>query len=347
MHVLRVRNVNGALPQGIHLLNDMGHWQDSRNGRVRVCPVPVTTLYESPINRVIVNPVRDANPFFHLFESLWMLAGRNDLKYVEQFAANMRTYSDDGETMWGAYGWRWRSFFNGVDQLSWVISRLKKDHNDRRVVLQMWDGETDPGVAEQGGKDVPCNLTAHFQMDPNGALNMTVFNRSNDIIWGAYGANAVHFSILQEYVASMVGVPVGRYWQVSDNFHAYEELYQKMHDEFVKGSGVGWYDPYHRQHIKAYPLVTKPETWDRDLAMFLDEPTAIGFRDPFFRKIAVPMFMAHRAFKENDAPVRYDRAHEILEQMPKDNDWRTAAKEWIDRREAKWKKAQDDGPDYN
>ena len=43
----------------------------------------------------------------------------------------------------------------------------------------------------------------------NGRLQMTVHCRSNDIIWGTYGANAVHFSILQEYVAARIGVDLG------------------------------------------------------------------------------------------------------------------------------------------
>ena len=32
-------------------------------------------------------------------------------------------------------------------------------------------------------------------------LCMTVCNRSNDMLWGAYGANVVHMSMLQEFVA--------------------------------------------------------------------------------------------------------------------------------------------------
>lgn len=51
---------------------------------------------------------------------------------------------------------------------------------------------------------------------------MTVANRSNDIIWGCYGANAVHMSMLQEFVANALGIPVGLYNQVSNDWHIYE-----------------------------------------------------------------------------------------------------------------------------
>ena len=51
---------------------------------------------------------------------------------------------------------------------------------------------------------------------------MTVCNRSNDMLWGAYGANAVHMSMLQEYLASRLEIAVGEYTQISDSFHVYQ-----------------------------------------------------------------------------------------------------------------------------
>lgn len=331
MRTLEAQNVNHALPKGLMLLHRHGEVRDSRNGQVRVSPVPVTTVYGLPQQRVIFDETRDANPFFHLFESLWMLSGRNDLAYVEQFAKNMRNYSDDGETMWGAYGWRWRSFF-GFDQIAWAIKRLTENPDDRRVVVQMWDARADPYVADSGGRDVPCNTQLQFQVSTRGQLDMMVFNRSNDIIWGAYGANAVHFSILQEYVASALGIPIGQYWQISCNYHAYEDLYQRllpMAREYVGGT-VESRCPYREGEVEPWPLMTgtNSRTWNEDLMMFLDEPGAIGSRHSFFRKVAKPMFMAHRAYRD-DSP---DTALEILHQMPLKNDWRRAAIEWVERR---------------
>jgi len=50
---------------------------------------------------------------------------------------------------------------------------------------------------------------------------MVVFNRSNDMVWGCYGANAVHFSFLHEFIGRSTGLPLGTYTQVSVNLHAY------------------------------------------------------------------------------------------------------------------------------
>lgn len=69
MEILKVRNVQHALPEGIRLLEYFGNWQDSRNGRVVSMPCPVTTVYSKPTERVLFWDLRNANPFFHLMES--------------------------------------------------------------------------------------------------------------------------------------------------------------------------------------------------------------------------------------------------------------------------------------
>ena len=110
MRVLKVRNVHDALIRGIDLLHVENCKSESRNGIVYESTTPVTTVYNRPSERVLFWEERDANPFFHFMEGLWMLEGRNDLKFVYQYNKGMKNYSDDGETLHGAYGWRWRSF---------------------------------------------------------------------------------------------------------------------------------------------------------------------------------------------------------------------------------------------
>ena len=113
MKVINARNVNDALLLGIDLFNDDTNYrvQESRNGTTYEALEPVTTVYSNPCERVCLLKARDANPFFHYIESLWMLAGRKDLKPLTYFVKSMEDFSDDGETLWGAYGWRWKSYF--------------------------------------------------------------------------------------------------------------------------------------------------------------------------------------------------------------------------------------------
>ena len=334
MQVIEVRNVHDALVRGMDLLHTEDFKNESRNGRVYQARTPVTTVYERSKERVLFWAERDANPFFHFMEGLWMLDGRNDLEFVKHFAKSMENYSDDGKSLWGAYGWRWRSYF-GYDQLKVIIERLKKDGEDRRSVLQMWDAENDLG---RDGKDVPCNTSIYFKEDTTGCLQMTVSNRSNDIIWGAYGANAAHMSMLHEYMASNIGIPVGRYYQISDNFHAYEELFDKLLDKLIGRDALDFYtqrtamknNPYLVGEVAPYPMINvSPDLWDIDLLTFLDRVPFedVEFNDRFFTEVAVPMqdaFWLHKLGKTEEAII------EIQECAA--TDWRKACFEWLDRR---------------
>lgn len=226
-------SVNEAFPAILQELLSEGELTDTRNGLVKSLPGVSTITYQNPRHRVLFSPERDANPFFHVAESLWMLAGRDDLEYVEYFAKNMASFSSNGRTLHGAYGQRWYRY----DQIQTVIEQLRSNPDSRRVVLSMWDAVIDLADTPENAKDKPCNLMVLFEIR-KGRLNMTVFNRSNDAVWGTFGANAVHFSFLQEYIACSVGVEVGVYNQVSNNLHLYtESLYgERLFNNLVDSS---------------------------------------------------------------------------------------------------------------
>jgi hypothetical protein len=86
MIVNHARTVSEALSQGLHAIRIHGIAKPSRVGDVLVMPRPIMTEYADPTNRVLFSPMRDANPFFHVMETLWMLAGRNDLASTLQQA---------------------------------------------------------------------------------------------------------------------------------------------------------------------------------------------------------------------------------------------------------------------
>lgn len=347
MHVITARNVHDALPRGVQLLLEKGAQRDSRNGPVLQARGPVTTLYAQPCERVMLWPERDANPFFHLLESLWMLAGRNDLAFPAGILPRFREFSDDGRTLHGAYGHRWRQHF-GSDQIKLIIDELTRDPDSRRCVLQMWDAPSDLGRA---GRDLPCNTHIYFGVSAEGALDMTVCCRSNDIIWGAYGANAVHFSVLQELMADALRRPVGRYWQISNNYHAYLSTLgpvQHLGETCADGyRGDRWVNPYeddgtpsmpsYRAALRRHRLLDPEHGWQQlleDCALLIDQPEAVGFRHSFIRRVAKPMLMAQRVWAERQHAVswRVLAMREILEQMPEHNDWRVAAEQWCARR---------------
>ena len=342
-----VRNVNHALPEMLWWLKAAGIQEGSRNGPVLVAPGPVIVSYRYPWERVLFSKDRDANPFFHFMEALWMLDGRRDVAWIQQFNSRMGGFSDDKTSLWGAYGYRWRSFFVH-DQIQAVITHLRAWPDSRRAVLTMWSPNGDLWTMRsdwreeldgQGGprsRDVPCNTHAYLAIH-DGHLDLTVCNRSNDAIWGAFGANAVHMSFLHEYVARHLSLTIGTYHQFSNNMHLYPECYGK---DIAERMAVEVDDRYSTGIAAAHPLILANqetmEDWDRDLRQFIDmadptrDPTVdrrFGFYTDFFAYTAAPMLRSWQERKRDETDGLEQATHI---QAP---DWRLACAEWIIRRE--------------
>lgn len=363
--VNNVRNVNEALSEGmLTVASKHAHEQQSRNGPVRVAPGPVVTVTQNPLERVLFSPLRNANPFFHLMESLWMLAGRNDLPWLAYYNRQMATYSDDGGlTQPAAYGHRWRNYF-GYDQLEAVLQELTRDPLSRRAVLAMWNagGDRDNSIlvvagdmiaALSGSKDVPCNTHAYFQLRTVGQgtfLDMTVCNRSNDVLWGAHGANAVHFSVLLEYMAAglswRLGFPikVGTMVQFSNNYHLYTDVIKVTPEKMALDASD--HDYYAQKKVVAAPMFSWEDVdiFDKEVGPFCDwasprkntqavRPKWEGLHD-FLLTTAAPMVRAWDQHKRAHYPNAIGVAHEIQA-----SDWGLACREWLararDRRAAK------------
>lgn len=322
MQVIQGRNVNKLFPLGVDRLALDGVKQSSRNGDTLEFATPVTSVYERPTERVLFDAVRDANPFLHLFDGLYCLAGRNDVAWIARFGGKMADYSDDGTTFNGAYGYRWRHQYS-FDQLLEVVTLLQREPDTRRAVIQMWEPD-DLKKSLPGGimsRDVPCNTAIFFKIR-NGLLNMTVCNRSNDMIWGAYGANVVQFSMLQEYVAALVGVDVGVYYQVSDSLHAYTDVFDK-----VRSQNKWINDAYETGEVAPFKMVHAVEDFDHDLQTFVSEQGATDYANPFFTCVAEPMRRAWFHYKNRDRI----RAVEAMTFVTA-SDWRKAGTEWLARR---------------
>jgi hypothetical protein len=154
---------------------------------------------------------------------------------------------------------------------------------------------------------------------------MLVTNRSNDIVWGAYGANAVHFSYLLEYVASSIGVKVGRYWQVSNDFHIYERHWPLIGSKPTFGEDMYLVD----SKLAHIPLLGtfSPRRFSTDLLNWIERPTITPDTDvPFIRGVLYPVYMAWENRKTDPGACSW-----WLEQCV-DSAWTLACQRWIARR---------------
>jgi len=336
---IAVDNVNEALPLGLSLLRDHGVKRVSRGIETIKMNGPVSTIYRTPTRRVLFDEVRDANPFFHLMESLWILGGSNRLALPAYYLNRYADFSDDGVTLHGAYGRRlrhWADDTGECDQIISAINLLRDKPDSRQVVMSIWDPAQD---MLRITKDMPCNDMVMFNIE-DGALDMQVCNRSNDAIWGAYGANAVQFSMLHEVIATAVGVEVGYYVQQSWNYHVYPSnpFWQKFLDGTHEHGDK--YNPYMTPDVQPWTVAATPaealsvlEDCVALCALFEsgDHKTAqYQWKTDFFKQVVQPVMDAYEAYKDKDWKLALHYAENIAA-----GDWQVACTQWLVRRMSK------------
>jgi thymidylate synthase len=330
MKIVRARNVCVALPLTMEYLKKNGRNEPSNGGEVIVAQEPMITETQLPRERVLFSAARDANPFFHLFEAIWMLAGENNGFMLDRFIKNFSgRYGEEDGLIHDAYGWRWRHAF-GFDQLDAVVQRLLINPLERQCVIQMWDAM---GYDDLQGKwkTRPCNTHVFLRLN-NHALDITVCCRSNDMIWGCHGANAVHFSVLQEYIAARIDAEIGTMYQISNNAHIYLEQYPFMRaGESDKLVIHKFYDDRY-DRVSPLAMFLEPGEIDQDIRMFMDNMEAgdlefTEYRNPWFYNTLTKAIQAHGLFKQKQFTEALVRAEEI-----EASDWRVACYEWIERR---------------
>lgn len=296
-----------------------GEREETRNGPVLTIQTPTVLTLHNPMRRVLTDATRDANPFFHVMEFIWMMAGSRDIKWIARFNKNMMSFSDNGVIQHAAYGYRWRKHFE-MDQIRKAILLLQKNPHDRRVVINMWSPVCDLG---REGKDFPCNTQLMFRVI-NGHLNMTVINRSNDLIWGALGANLCHMTMLHELITSFAGLKLGDYIVFTNNLHMYESV---PNFEYYTKHVPDQRDIY-RSEAAPYPLVQSGETYDDFVAdcedlVSLPYTGSPSIRTKWMRYVGSEIY---KVWLQRKLGRPYNT------QAIKATDWRIACEEWISRR---------------
>jgi len=169
-----------------------------------------------------------------LGELFWYLAGSDELEFIQYYLGKDGYKSDDGKTVWGAYGPRLFRMRDDINQIAQTRSLLsdKKRSPSRRAVIQLFNAED----ISREHADVPCTCTLQFLVRKTG-LDMFVSMRSNDAYRGL-PHDVFAFTMLQEILARDLDVPIGRYKHAAGSLHLYEDDEKKV-DEFM---GEAWQD---------------------------------------------------------------------------------------------------------
>lgn len=262
MDMMEFQGINSFLVGMAKKLIEDGREREIRGQICYELPYPVICKIDNPRARIVTISERKWNPVLPYVESLWLGMGHNDLAMPAHYLERLSEFSDDGITLRGAYGPRFRywnggysdynigqdyssNYSGGIDQFKFIIDLLQKDPNSRQAIITIGDPAKDcfdsSGEIKET-KDRPCTRNIQFIIN-DGKLDVFVHMRSNDFMWGASGVNIFNYTFLQEIFAGILGVDVGVYYHIANNFHYYER-----HKEKVKNiaSVVDFEDASHR-----------------------------------------------------------------------------------------------------
>lgn len=199
-------------------------------------------------------------------ELLWFIRGDTDSKKLEAKGVNIwkgntsREFLDkkcldypEGEIGPG-YGFQWRHwgadyegarysykdtptdfkwatkkclFGNGVDQLAKVVDTLRKNPNDRRMIVSAWNVPVIDKMALP-----PCHLLYQFDVS-DGHLNCQWYQRSVDSFLGL-PFNITSYAVLTCIIAKTVGLKPGTLTFVGGDTHLYLNHMEQVNEQLTR-----------------------------------------------------------------------------------------------------------------
>ena len=151
---------------------------------------------------------------FACAEAAWILSGDNRLSTLLPHAPSYARFSDDGETLSGAYG------PPVIDQLPYVWRTLLDDPMSRQAVLTIWRPK--PGKS----LDVPCTVSLQWLIR-NDRLHCLASMRSSDA-WLGWPYDVHTFSMISAFLAlrlrpHLSGIDLGNLYLTAGSQHLYEK----------------------------------------------------------------------------------------------------------------------------
>lgn len=152
--------------------------------------------------------------FSCLGELLWYLSGTNKLDFIKYYLSKYDLYSDDQETIYGAYGPRLFGR-NQPNQVSNIIKILSAKKTSRQAVIQLFSSDD---ILERH-EDTPCTCTLQFLVRDSKLMLYTSM-RSNDAYKGL-PHDVFSFTMLQELIARELNLGLGEYGHYVSSLHIY------------------------------------------------------------------------------------------------------------------------------
>jgi thymidylate synthase len=152
-------------------------------------------------------------------ELLWFLKGETNTRYLKENGVSIwDEWADEKGELGPVYGYQWRSWpapdGRHIDQISQVISEIKRNPNSRRLIVSAWN------VADLDKMALmPCHAFFQFYV-ADGKLSCQLYQRSADLFLGV-PFNIASYALLTMMVAQVCNLGLGEFVHTFGDTHLY------------------------------------------------------------------------------------------------------------------------------
>ena len=161
-----------------------------------------------------------------IYELLWFLRGDTNIKYLKENNVSIwDEWADENGDLGPVYGKQWRSWRGAndktVDQISEVISQIKKNPDSRRLIVSAWNVADLPEM-----RLMPCHALFQFYVS-EGKLSCQLYQRSADVFLGV-PFNIASYALLTLMVAQVCGLKPGEFIHSFGDVHIYNNHMEQV-----------------------------------------------------------------------------------------------------------------------
>lgn len=166
------------------------------------------------------------------YELLWMLRGESNIKYLNDNNVHIwDEWADQNGDLGPVYGVQWRNWMNlegrKIDQISEVITSLKKSPYSRRHLVSAWNaGEVDHMHLP------PCHFAFQFTVF-KGRLNCHLTMRSADEFLGK-PFNIASYALLTRIISQVTEIPPGTLYVTAHDSHIYSNHIEQVKEQLTR-----------------------------------------------------------------------------------------------------------------
>ena len=154
-----------------------------------------------------------------IYELLWFLRGDTNIQYLKDHGVSIwNEWADENGELGPVYGKQWRSWEGAdgtvVDQITDLISQIKKNPDSRRLIVSAWNVPELPKMAL-----MPCHSLFQFYV-ADGKLSCQLYQRSADVFLGV-PFNIASYALLTMMVAQVCDLAYGDFVHSFGDVHLY------------------------------------------------------------------------------------------------------------------------------